>query len=210
MRRAGRHHAWVGVEHAGDVGVELARVGACSVAARATAVVSEPPRPRNVISRSVDTPWAPPTTATWPSAIASLMRSGLTSRILALRCSVSVRKPAWLPVKLAAGQPISSSAITTSAVALRSPAVISMSISRPGGFFETWLARWISSSVSLPMAETTTTTSLLRRVRTMFSATARMRSGSATDVPPYFWTTKAHGVKGTGVDPPPSKSDNGP
>src|SRR3954469_408900 len=42
------------------------------------------------------------------------------------------------------------------------------------------------------MALTTTTTSLpRRRVRATWSATSRMRSGSATDVPPYFWTTSA-------------------
>ena len=41
------------------------------------------------------------------------------------------------------------------------------------------------------MAETTTTTSWPgRRVATMWSATALMRSGSATDVPPNFWTTR--------------------
>ncbi len=52
-------------------------------------------------------------------------------------------------------------------------------------------ARRSRSSVVLPMAETTTTTSLpARRVRTMCSATARMRSGSATEVPPNFCTSK--------------------
>ena len=49
------------------------------------------------------------------------------------------------------------------------------------------------------MAETTTTTWLpWRCVRTMCSATARMRSGSATDVPPYFWTIRATGPQATG------------
>ena len=48
-------------------------------------------------------------------------------------------------------------------MALRSPAVISMSISRPGWVSDTWLARCRSSSVSLPMAETATTTWLPRR-----------------------------------------------
>ncbi len=45
-------------------------------AARATAVVSEPPRPRKVTLLSVDTPWAPPTTGTRPAATASRMRRG--------------------------------------------------------------------------------------------------------------------------------------
>ena len=77
-------------------------------------------------------------------------------------------------------------------MALRSPAVMSMSISRPGRTSDTSPARRISSSVSLPMALTTTTTSLpWRTVRATWSATSRMRSGSATDVPPNFWMTRA-------------------
>ncbi len=75
---------------------------------------------------------------------------------------------------------------------IRSPAVSSMSISRPAGRLDTSPARRMSSSVVLPMADTTTTTSLpCRRVRATWSATARMRSGSATEVPPNFWTTRA-------------------
>ena len=40
----------------------------------------------------------------------------------------------------------------SSAIDLRSPAVSSMSISRPGWTDETWFARAMSSSVSLPIA----------------------------------------------------------
>ena len=80
----------------------------------------------------------------------------------------------------------------SSAIALRSPAVMSMSISRPGRVFDTCSARWSSSSVSLPIALTTTTTSSpRRRARATWSATSRMRSGSATEVPPNFWTRRA-------------------
>ena len=127
------------------------------------------------------------------------MRSARTSRILALVWVVSVMNPAWLPVNDSAGTPMSCRAMHSSAVALRSPAVMSMSISRPGR-----VARHrrrpdrSSSSVSLPMALTTTTTSLpRRRVRAMWSATSRMRSGSATEVPPNFWTTRATGGQAT-------------
>ena len=67
-------------------------------------------------------------------------------------------KPAWLPVKLAASRPWSCRAMAMSAMALRSPAVISMSISRPGRERATSPARRRSSSVSLPIAETTSTT----------------------------------------------------
>ena len=77
------------------------------------------------------------------------------------------------------------------AVALRSPAVMSMSISRPARSEETSDARRSRSSVSLPMALTTSTTWSPRfRVRATWSATARIRSASATDVPPNFCTTR--------------------
>ncbi len=82
-------------------------------------------------------------------------------------------------------------AMQSSAIEMRSPEVSSMSISRAVGWLETSWARRSRSSVVLPMAETTTTTSSpARRVRTMCSATARMRSGSATEVPPNFCTSK--------------------
>ena len=75
--------------------------------ARATAVVSEPPRPRNVTSLSVETPWEPPTTGTRPSSRAARILSGRTSRIRAFMWLVSVRNPAWLPVNESAGTPAS-------------------------------------------------------------------------------------------------------
>ena len=105
---------------------------------------------------------------------------------------MSVMNPAWLPVKLAAARPWSCSAMAISAMALRSPAVISMSISRPGRERATSPARRSRSSVSFPIAETTRTTWLpWRTERATLSATWRMRSASPTDVPPNFWTTRA-------------------
>ena len=50
-------------------------------------------------------------------------------------------------------------AIASSAIEMRSPAVRSMSSSRPGGIGDTCSARSISSSVVSPMADTTTQTS---------------------------------------------------
>ena len=65
-----------------------------------------------------------------------------------------------------------------------------MSYSRGGWVELTALARWMRSSVVLPMALTTATTSApCRRVRAMWSATARILSASPTEVPPNFWTT---------------------
>ena len=80
--------------------------------------------------------------------------------------------------------------MTSSDMETRSPVLTSMSYSRGGWVALTELARWMRSSVVLPMALTTATTSEpCRRVRAMWSATARIRSASPTEVPPNFWTT---------------------
>src|SRR3954453_10407844 len=82
-------------------------------------------------------------------------------------------------------------AIASSAIEIRSPAVSNMSNSRPSGTGTICFARSISSSVVSPIAETTTATSCpARLVATMRSATRLIRSASATEEPPYFWTTK--------------------
>src|SRR3954447_16109793 len=82
-------------------------------------------------------------------------------------------------------------AMASSAIEIRSPAVSSMSNSRPAGTGTICLARSMSSSVVSPIAETTTTTSWPAfLVPTMRSATRLIRSASATDEPPYFCTTR--------------------
>ena len=124
-------------------------------------------------------------------ASVSWIRSARMSRIFALRWVVSVTIPACEPVNETAGSPWSMIAMHSSAAEMRSPEVSSMSISRAEGSPATSWARRSRSSVVLPMADTTTTTSLpARRVRTTCSATARRRSASATDVPPNFCTIK--------------------
>jgi hypothetical protein len=140
-----------------DTSVYSSHASAARTWARATAVVSEPPRPRNVTSLSTDTPCEPATTGTRPAATAARTRSGRISRMRAFWWMPSVTKPAWLPVNESAGTPRSASAMQTSAQALRSPVVINMSISRPGLVLETAFARRRSSSVSLPIADTTKT-----------------------------------------------------
>src|SRR6185503_2388205 len=76
----------------------------------------------------------------------------------------------------------------------RSPVVSSMSSSRRLGLGETRCASAISSSVECPIADTTTTVSwpAARASATRF-ATARIRSGPSTEVPPYFWTRRDMG-----------------
>ena len=68
--------------------------------------------------------------------------------------------PTWLPVKLTASMPRSARAMHTNAMEMRSPVVSNMSISRAGWVDDTSLANLMRLSVDLPMAETTTTTSL--------------------------------------------------
>src|SRR5215211_7488754 len=98
-------------------------------------------------------------------------------------------------------------AIASSAIEMRSPAVKSMSSSRPGGSGDTSSARSISSSVVSPMADTTTHTSCPDFLAaTMRVATRLMLVASATLEPPYFCTTSATTdsfpgpTRGTGAD----------
>jgi len=71
-----------------------------------------------------------------------------------------------------------------------SPHVTSMSSSRRGGSADIRFARESSSSVVSPIAETTTTIRWpSARLAATRAATLRIRSTSATEEPPYFWTT---------------------
>ena len=74
----------------------------------------------------------------------------------ALPCDDVVITPACEPVYERASYPRLWIAIASSAIEMRSPAVSSMSSSRPGGSGLTWWARSSSSSVVSPIAETTT------------------------------------------------------
>jgi hypothetical protein len=73
-----------------------------------------------------------------------------------------------------------------------SPVARITSSSRSLGRSAIWWASPINRSVSPAMAETTTTTSWpAARARVTRRATFWMRSGSPTEVPPYFWTISA-------------------
>ncbi len=82
------------------------------------------------------------------------------SSIVALVCVVSVIMPAWLPVNDRASIPNSASAIQSRAIETLSPEVSSISISLGGLTVLTSLASRMRSSVALPIALTTTSTSL--------------------------------------------------
>ena len=126
------HHPRVGAEHPGDVGVDLAGRRPRARRPGRPRSCPSPPRPSVVTSRSVETPWKPATTGTWPAARASRSRSPRTSRILARVWSVSVMIPAWLPVNETASTPRSARAMHRSAIEIRSPELTSMSYSRAG------------------------------------------------------------------------------
>jgi hypothetical protein len=79
------------------------------------------------------TPWKPATMAMCPSLTAVVMRPGVTSMMRALPWLESVMTPAWLPVNERALAPRFWIAMASSAIEIRSPAVSSMSSSRPGG-----------------------------------------------------------------------------
>ena len=106
-------------------------------------------------------------------------------------CARSVRIAAWNPVNERARSPKAWSAIARSAIVTCSPVASSMSISRGSGAGDTWCARPTRWSVVLPMAETTTTSSRPGALAATRRATFRIFSSSATDEPPYFWTTSA-------------------
>ncbi len=73
-----------------------------------------------------------------------------------------------------------------------SPVATTTSCSRSLGRSFTACTSFSSRFVSPDIAETTTTTSCpAARARRHLRATVRMRSGSATEVPPYFWTHSA-------------------
>ncbi len=155
-------------------------------------MVSEAPRPSVVTSLvSCATPWKPATMTMSPLSSALVMRPGVMSMIRAFPCVPVVMMPACEPVSERAYDPRSWIAIASSAALIRSPAVSSMSSSRGAGCGDTCRARSISSSVVSPIAEMTTTTSLPSCFVAMIRrATRLMLSASATDEPPYFWTTR--------------------
>src|SRR5207249_723380 len=129
---------------------------------------------------------------TLPRSSSSWTRNGRTSTMRALVWESLVTMPDWEPVKLTAGTPRALRAMDRRAIDMRSPAESSMSSSRRAGLSVSFLASASSSSVVSPMAETTTTTSLPAALALATrSATWRILSTSATDEPPYFWTTMA-------------------
>src|SRR5580704_204135 len=163
-------------------------------AAIATADVSEPPRP-SVVMRPVSScrPWKPEITAT---SARSLMRrissSPLTSRMRADAWACEVRIGSCQPCQERATIPIACSVIASNPEVTCSPEATTTSYSRAS--CSTAASRHHSTSrlVVPDMADTTTATSWPASTsRLTWRDTLRMRSMSATDVPPNFITSRA-------------------
>ena len=154
--------------------------------------MSLPPRPSVVMSKSSEAPWKPATITIRPAASSCSILAVSMPAMRARPKTASVRIPACTPLRLIASLPSSCSAIESSVEETASPVENSMSSSRGRGLLVTSFASAISRSVVSPIAETTATTRSPPAARSaMRRATCVMRSASATELPPYFWTTSA-------------------
>src|SRR5579863_3254600 len=174
-------------------------------AATATADVSEPPRPRVEMRSPGATPWNPATTATSPRSTAFFMSEAGTASIRAEPCTAEVLIGTCQPSQERALMPMAFNVMARSPLVICSPAATTTSYSRwsgtgcrisprtpsTGGLAAS-LVHATSLLVSPAMAETTTATLLPRSTSRLTSiATWRMRSMSATEVPPNFIAIKA-------------------
>src|SRR5215212_9246051 len=162
-------------------------------AAIATAEVSEPPRP-SVVMRPVSLwmPWKPEITATSLRSLKRLTSSApLTSRMRAEPCASLVRMGNCQPCHDRALTPISCSARARRPEVTCSPEATTASYSRASCSGAASRHHSTSRLVVPAMAETTTATSCPASIsRFTWRATLRMRSISATDVPPNFMTRR--------------------
>ena len=155
------------------------------------------------------TPWNPAITATSPaSSDASRFSAGISS-IRARPCASSVRIGICQPIQERAGVPMLRKVMAKSPAVTCSPDATTASYSssdsgRPSAARPDPSVQATSSLVRPAMAETTTATCLPSAASACTRrATRRMRSRSATDVPPNFITsrdirplTPAHAQKG--------------
>ncbi len=175
----------------------MSQRSAFSAAASATAEVSEPPRPSVVMRLSGAMPWKPATTATWPVAMRRISSAPSMASMRALPCAVSVSIGICQPCQERASTPMSCSAMASRPEVTCSPVATTASYSRASCSGESSWHQPTSWLVAPAMAETTTATwcpaSTSRLTR---SATLRMRSRSATEVPPNFITRRMGAVVG--------------
>src|SRR6185295_6277915 len=162
-------------------------------AAIATADVSEPPRP-SVVTRPVSLcmPWKPVTTATSLRSRKRLISSApLMSSMRAAACAFEVRIGSCQPCQERALTPMPSSTSASSPAVTCSPDATTASYSRASCSGAASRHQSTSRLVVPAMAETTTATSWPASTsRLTWRATLRIRSMSASDVPPNFMTRR--------------------
>src|SRR3954463_6836077 len=162
-------------------------------AAIATAEVSDPPRP-SVVTRPVSLwmPWKPEITATSLRSLKRLTSSApLMSRMRAEPCASLVRIGNCQPCQDRALTPICCRAMAKRPEVTCSPDATTASYSRASCSAAASRHHSTSRLVVPAMADTTTATSWPASVsRFTWRATLRMRSISATEVPPNFMTRR--------------------
>ena len=169
----------------------MSQRSASKAAAKATAVVSDPPRPNVVMRPSGEIPWKPATTATFiPSPNLAMMLSLGISSIRADEWADVVFTGTCHPCQLRAGTSISCSVNAIKPAVTFSPEETTASYSRASYRGDVSLTQPTNSFVLPDIAETMTITSYpLETSRATRFAARLMRSRVATDVPPNFITS---------------------
>jgi hypothetical protein len=174
----------------------MSQRSAFSAAATATALVSEPPRPRVATRPARVTPWKPATTATSPASSAAASFSGGTSSMRAVPWASSAMIGTCQPSQDFAGRPMLRRVMAKRPAVTCSPEATTASYSsseagRPVAAGPAPSVQATSSLVLPDMAETTTATSWPAATSAATRRpTRRMRSRSATEVPPNFMTRR--------------------
>ena len=178
----------------------MSQRSAFTAAAIATAEVSEPPRPSVVIRPSGVTPWKPAMTAISPVSSRSIRAWAGMSSMRARAWAVSHTMGICQPSHDRAFSPMLRSTIASRPAVTCSPEATTTSYSSSEGSSPSAAAPALSvqatSSLVRPLiAETTTATgrtapSLATASAATSRPTRRMRSRSATDVPPNFITSR--------------------
>ena len=174
----------------------MSQRSAFSAAASATAEVSDPPRPRVAMRSSGPMPWKPATTATWPCRMDSASAPPSIDWIRALACASSVRSGNCQPCQERASTPILRRAMASRPLVTCSPVATTVSYSRGSCNSSSAWHQATSWLVVPDMADTTTATSFPASTsRFTRWATVRIRSRSATEVPPNFITIRGIGPR---------------
>ena len=170
----------------------MSQRSALTAAATATAERSEPPRPSVVMRSRGPMPWKPAITGTCPAFIRSISAEPSISSTRALPCAPSVRIGTCQPCQDRASTPSAWRAMAVRPVVTCSPVATTTSYSRASCSGDRSVQYFTSWLVTPDMAETTTATSLPASTsRFTRRATLRIRSRSATEVPPNFITIRA-------------------